>query len=36
MIDLRHAINAEISARVYSLRLYPGERAPYITGRAAV
>lgn len=33
MIDLSHAFNAEIAARIYSLRLYPGERAPFITGR---
>jgi len=32
MIDFSHAMRAEAAARVYLLRLYPGERAPYITG----
>ncbi len=33
MIDLSRALDAEAQARVYLLRLYPGERVPYITGR---
>ena len=33
MISLYAALDAEAQARVYMLRLYPGERVPYITGR---
>lgn len=32
MISLARAMDAEAQARVFSLRLYPGERVPYITG----
>jgi hypothetical protein len=34
MIDLSRPMDAEAQARVYLLRLWPGERVPYITGRA--
>ena len=32
MISLARALDAEAQARVYLIRLYPGERRPYITG----
>ena len=33
MISLERAVDRETWARIYWLRLFPGERVPYITGR---